>query len=172
MMGLEIEIGGGLLAPLCGARDPQVGTPSTKSPVPPFGGPWSFWLDAPAMHVGGLLAPLCGARDPQMGTPSAKSPVPPFGGPWSFWLDAPAMHVGGLLAPLCGARDPQMGTPSTKSPVPPFGGPWSFCFPSSASQASVGLKAKIPFLRYAQEEDFVEVGGGFEPPYPVLQTDA
>jgi hypothetical protein len=33
-------------------------------------------------------------------------------------------------------------------------------------------KQKIPFLRYAQEEDLVEVGGGFEPPYPVLQTDA
>ncbi len=44
-------------------------------------------------------------------------------------------------------------------------------FPQHCKHASV-IKQKIPFLRYAQEEDFVEVGGGFEPPYPVLQTDA
>ncbi len=37
---------------------------------------------------------------------------------------------------------------------------------------ATGCNQKIPFLRYAQEEDFFEVGGGFEPPYPVLQTDA
>ena len=54
------------------------------------------------------------------------------------------MHEGGLLAPRSEARDPQAGTPSAKSPARPSGGPWSFCFPSSASQASVGLKAKIP----------------------------
>ena len=33
-----------------------------------------------------------------------------------------------------------------------------------------GCKQKIPFLRDAQEEDFIEVGGGFEPPCSVLQT--
>jgi hypothetical protein len=108
--------------------------------------------------------------NPLMGVYSTKFNA--LAGVQVFLLSSLCKIKGGLLAPLCGARDPQTGTPSTKSPARLRCSLVFFIyFPQHCKHASV-RKQKIPFLRYAQEEDFVEVGGGFEPPYPVLQTDA
>jgi len=59
-------------------------------------------------------------------------------------------------------RDPQVGGLCNKIPERLQRSLAFFVlFPQHCKHASV-INQKIPFLRYAQEEDFVEVGGGFE----------
>jgi len=64
------------------------------------------------------------------------------------------------------------GGPLQQNPWAPAALLGLFCFIPSALQACFGHKPKNPLPSLRSEEDFVEVGGGFDPPYPVVPTDA
>ena len=58
-----------------------------------------------------------------------------------------------------------------KIPCPLVAGYGLFSFLPSAMQVCCSQKTKNPSFA-SLRGDFVEVGGGFEPPFPVLQTDS
>ena len=87
--------------------------------------------------------------------------------PPSFRLFVPSSKVFGWIT----SGDPVWGDPSTKSPCPIASGYGIFCLRSFGSKTGVGSQTKNPSFA-SLRGDLVEVGGGFEPPFPVLQTDS
>ncbi len=104
--------------------------------------------------------------DPVGGDPSTKSPCPIESGYGIFCLRSFASKTGGLPPVIRLGEDP-----STKSPCPIASGYGIFCLRSFASKTGFGSQTKNPSFA-SLRGDLVEVGGGFEPPFPVLQTDS